>query len=239
MRVLLKVIPGSVQQERSARLIGGALKTSNPKTTGSSQQHLHEALPHAPYHEGQRLIDAYFAQVHVFAPLVHEPTFRSQFLTQSRADSPWMALLYMVFALGSVASSTSDSEEDLIYYRAAQAHLGLESFGSGQMETLQALILMGGLYLHYRNRPNMASAIMGAVTKIAFGLGLHRGLHDEFTRRRTETEIKRRTWWCIFALDSWGSITLGRPHTAVNKYDAKLPGNFIDDQVISQNPRIL
>ena len=183
-----------------------------------------------PYHESQRLIDAYFSEVHVFSPMVHEPTFRMQFLTQSRKDSAWLALFYMVLALGSVASSTSDSDQDIVYYREAQAHLGLESFGSGHLETLQALILMGGMYLHYRNRPNMASAIIGAANRMACGLGLHRESHGSVTQRVTDTEIKRRTWWSCYVLDSWGSITLGRPNYTT-KHDTKQPRNLVDDQV--------
>ena len=69
-----------------------------------------------------------------------------------------LALLNMVFAMGSVVSSTSDSDQNIFYYQRARQHLGLESLGSGHMETLQALTIMGGLYLHYRNRPNLASA---------------------------------------------------------------------------------
>lgn len=231
VRVLVKVLPGSILQDNEAR--PAKLADSGPVESPTFHQQPIDSAPQVSYHEGQRLIDAYFTHVHVFAPMVHEPTFRTQYLTRSRRGSPWMALFYMVLALGSVASSTSDSEDDIMYYRAAQAHLGLESFGSGQMETLQALILMGGLYLHYRNRPNMASAIMGAANRIASGLGLHREFPGDVMNATTiETEIRRRTWWCNYVLDSWGSTTLGRPYHAA-KFEVKPPRNLVDDQVSS------
>ncbi|KAJ9133856.1 Fungal specific transcription factor domain-containing protein [Pleurostoma richardsiae] len=227
VRVLVKVLPGSIQHEKEARPTRAP--EAGPAALPAFPSAVPGSAPQLSYHEGQRLIDAYFSQVHIFAPMVHEPTFRNQYLSRNRRDSPWMALLYMVLALGSVASSTSDSEEDIVYYRAAQAHLGLESFGSGQMETLQALILMGGLYLHYRNRPNMASAIMGATNRIACGLGLHREFHGGVAQGLAETEVRRRTWWSNYVVDIWGSITLGRPYHAA-KFDVKPPRNLIDDQ---------
>jgi hypothetical protein len=237
VRVLVQILPAS----KLSRQPKDARPTNLEDITGPSFAVSPRSINPAPqihYHESQRLIDAYFSNVHVFAPIVHEPTFRTQFLTQSRKDTAWLSLFYMVLALGSIASSTSESVDDIAYYRAAQAHLGLDSFGSGHLETLQGLILMGGMYLHYRNRPNMASAIMGAVNRMACGLGLHRESHDNAAQSFTQTEIRRRTWWSSYVLDSWGSITLGRPNH-ITKYDVRAPRNIIDDQVFSTVQRAL
>jgi hypothetical protein len=183
-----------------------------------------------PYHEGQRLIDSYFTHIHVFAPMIHEQTFRVTYLSNERTDSSWLALLNMVFAMGSVAASGSDSDQDIIFYHRARQHLGLESLGSGHMETLQALTLMGGMYLHYRNRPNLASALLGAAIRIACSLGLHREFHSDESPLNIEREVNRRTWWSIFILDSWGSTTLGRPLTC-DENGTEIPKNMIDDRV--------
>ena len=232
VRVLVDVLPGfnALQPANNAEpRQSDAVST----TAGVNSPQSPSVAPQIQYHDGQRLIDAYFSNVHVFAPMIHEPTFRTQFLMQSRKDSAWLSLFYMVLALGSVTTSSwSDSRDDIVYYRAAQAHLGLESFGSGHIETLQALILIGGLYLHYRNKPNMASAIMGAANRMASGLGLHREAHDQTSQSQRETETRRRTWWSLYVLDSWGSITLGRPNHSI-MYNAKVPRNLIDDQVMS------
>lgn len=184
------------------------------------------------YREEQRLIDAYFAGIHVFAPIIHEPSFRSKYLTsQTSGDRSWLALLNMVLALGSVSSSAGDSDEDLQYYYAAQQCLSLESFGSGRLETLQALVLMGGQYLHFRNRPNMASAIIVACYRMACGLGLHLRTHeDPGGKISLQEEIKRRNWWTIYVLDTWGSMTLGRPSVSSGTL-VDLPRNILDDHV--------
>ena len=57
-------------------------------------------------------------------------------------------VLYMVFALGSIDHTTSDSIKDVYYYMAAKFHVGYNGFGNRQIKTLQALILIAGLYLH-------------------------------------------------------------------------------------------
>jgi hypothetical protein len=186
------------------------------------------------YREEQQLIDAYFAGIHVFAPIIHEPSFRNKYLTrQGNNDRSWLALLNTVLALGSVVSSAGDSNEDFQYYQRATHYLSLESFGSGRLETLQALVLMGGQYLHFRNRPNMASAVIGACYRIASGLGLHfRGFEDYEGRINLQEEVKRRNWWTIYVLDTWGSMTLGRPSVALNTL-IDVPRNVLDDLVRS------
>lgn len=180
----------------------------------------------------QRLVDAYFYHIHPSTPILDERYFRSTFESNERDDSAWLALLHMVFALGTIACTKSDSNEDIYHYKIAKSHLGLDSFGSGHIETLQALILMAGWYLQYRNRPNMASAIMGAIFRMANALSLHRELPGEETpHNRRERELRRRIWWSIVVLDAGEATTLGRVANT-NLFDLKVkPPRNIDDLV--------
>jgi hypothetical protein len=162
--------------------------------------------------EGQTLIDAYFNRVQIFVPMLDEPSFRADYLNGRRNDPPWLALLNMVFAMGSIVSNKSDDHNHIIFYNKAKEQLGLDSFGSGHLETLQALNLMGGYYLHYINRPNMANAITGACLRIACAMGLHReSMPEPGNANAMIIEQRRRTWWSLFCLDTWASTTLGRP----------------------------
>ena len=161
-------------------------------------------------------IDAYFAHIQGVVPILDEAEFRDTWARGLRNDRPWLALLNMVFVLGSLAVGDSD-ESSSIYYARAKDYLDLELLGIGCMESLQALCLLGGVYLHYKNSPNMAYSIMGAATRIAIGLGLHRqpGLMAPIIQDASQgggkRQIRRRLWWSLFRLDSWGSMTLGRP----------------------------
>lgn len=162
--------------------------------------------------EGQTLIDAYFNRVQILVPMLDEPSFRADYLSGRRNDAPWLALLNMVFAMGSIVANKSDDHGHINFYNRAKEQLGMDSFGSGHLETLQALSLMGGYYLHYINRPNMANAISGAALRMACAMGLHReSVSDQKDGNQLVQELRRRTWWSLFCLDTWASTTLGRP----------------------------
>lgn len=165
----------------------------------------------------QRCIDFYFEHVHAITPLLDEEDFRRQWASGTRQDASWLGLLNMVFAMGSIAASSDSLHEQ--YYRQARSYIDLDSLGAGNLEGLQALCILGGYYLHYRNSPNMAYGVHGAAHRVAIALGLHREprrhpthtdpLEEERYNRRIET--RRRTWWSLFCLDVWGTMSHGRP----------------------------
>ncbi|KAF2641895.1 hypothetical protein P280DRAFT_541382 [Massarina eburnea CBS 473.64] len=182
-----------------------------------------DALPPQP--QGQELVESYFERVHPFFPMIEERKFWSTYLYGDRKDAPWLGLLNMVFALGSLASSTADNETHYIYYNRSRRHLSLDSFGSGNLEVLQALAMMSGYYMHYLNRPNEAHSIMGGTLRMATALGLHREYSDASKSDANKhlnvlapeqvdsisPAMRRRIWWSLFCLDSWASTTTGRP----------------------------
>lgn len=225
LRVLLSIAPKSIFSSQNTM--------TRPELSG------HSSRPTEPSHDLQSLVDAYFAHIHPKTPIVDEATFRQTLASGARKDSPWLALLNIIYALGSIALTTSDSFADLPFYNAAKSHLGIESFGSGHIETIQALALMAGWYLHYRNRPNMASAVMGAVFRMANALGLHKepagevGGEDGGIGRRNR-EIRRRIWWSLVVLDAGEATNLGRV-SKINLFDSEvgLPSNINEVSVTS------
>jgi hypothetical protein len=161
----------------------------------------------------RNVIDAYFKRIHILIPMLDETAFRTEFFEGHRKDSAWLALANAVLAMGSIAASKSTDFSHFIFYNKAMDHLSIDAFGSSRIETVQALTIIGGFYLHYVNRPNMANALLGTTMRMACALGLHRELPS---RSETETdirtaEVRRRTWWSLFCLDTWGSTTMGRP----------------------------
>jgi hypothetical protein len=165
----------------------------------------------------QRCIDFYFDHFHMITPLLDEQEFRKEYMAGTRTDSSWRGLLYMVFVLGSIASGSEHFHEH--YYRQARSFVNLDSLGAGNLESLHALLLLGGFYLHYRNSPNMAYGVLGAAHRLAIALGLHREPRhrsnslDPAARElyHKRIEMRRRTWWSLFCLDTWGAMTQGRP----------------------------
>lgn len=161
--------------------------------------------------KGQTLIDAYFKRIQVFIPMLDETSFRADYLEGQRFDAPWLALLNMVFAMGSIVAMKSDDYNHINYYNRAMENLPMDAFGSSHIETVQALALIGGYYLHYINRPNMANSVLGGTIRMASALGLHRESLAQGMADDTAAETRRRTWWSLFCLDTWATTTMGRP----------------------------
>ena len=208
------------------------LETFPPNTFPYSPTTFVPVIP-TSYRDELRFIDTYFSVMHVFAPIIDESSFRYKYLTdQNHQDRPWLALLNMVLALGSIGDSGGESNGDIQYYNLAYQCLSLDSFESCHLEMLQALVLMGGQYLPLRNRPNMASAIIGACYRTAVGLGLHLGSGEAVQGKiSVQEDIKRRICSTIYVLDTWGSLTLDRPFIPSDLL-MQPPKIFPDDQVI-------
>ncbi|KAH7231515.1 fungal-specific transcription factor domain-containing protein [Fusarium solani] len=173
--------------------------------------HLEETAPIPWTWKGQLLIDNYFKGVHVFTPMLDEVAFRADYLGGQRCDAPWLSLLNMVFAMGAIMATKSSDLDHFKFYEKAMKHLSMGAFGSSHIETVQALALLGGYYLHYVNRPNMANAILGATIRMASALGLHREPVAGDNTNTALVEMRRRTWWSLFCLDTWTTTTMGRP----------------------------
>lgn len=162
-----------------------------------------------------QILDAYFTYFQPFVPMLDEQQFRETYRAGCRTDDRWLGLLNIVLALGTIAASTSDDLSHRAFFQRAKSHLSLESFGCSHMETIQTLGLMGGYYLHYTSQPNLAYAMMGAALRMAATLGLHKEFADnqEVPDRGKVScmDRKRRVWWSLFCMDTWGCMTLGRP----------------------------
>ena len=99
--------------------------------------------------DGLFLLNSYFQFVHPLIPLLEEQSFRETYHLGVRHDSRWLALLNMVFAMGSMAASDAEDKNHFVYFERAKHHLGgLECLGSAHLETVQSLAIMGGFYLH-------------------------------------------------------------------------------------------
>lgn len=214
IKVMFETVPRARSFIMPAQTVGSSVEGTCSRPHGLDPDP--DELP--PESIGIKLIDSYFAHVHILMPMLDEESFRYRYQHQSRRDPPWLCLLNMVFALGSLSRSTCDSEEHLVYYQRARKHMDTETFGSGNLLTLQAFALLSGCYLRVLNRSNEAHAIMGATLRMAIAQGLHRDSEAPSTvsvayrgDAETTTEARRRTWWTLYVLDTWASSTTGQP----------------------------
>ncbi|KAL3472740.1 fungal-specific transcription factor domain-containing protein [Aspergillus californicus] len=208
LRALFRLFPGAKDRiVQESKLWPGVQDDTQPLTFTPTPDPLREL----------RYIGFYFEHIHAITPFLHEESFRATFAAADGQSPAWLGLCNMVLTVGSIASGSDTAH--IHYYNQARLYLDLDSLGSGNLETLQALCLLGGYYLHYRNSPNMAYAILGAAQRLAIALGLHRESPVRNEHQDLETgeryairiETRRRTWWSLYCLDTWASMTLGRP----------------------------
>lgn len=197
------------------------------RTRGTQLENFTQPGTSTPFVPEQIAVDAYFEHLHGTNAMIDEEGFRKSFKDQVRTDDAWIALFNMVLALGSIAAGEDNSHA--FYYSRAQRVIGYNTFGTGNLEMLQALILLGGGYLHYINSPNTAYLIMGMAFRMALAMALHRepskGSQQERHHfedspssipgisRLPRAEIRRRTWWTLVYVDSSAGLLLGRPPT--------------------------
>ena len=181
------------------------------ETEGRSKEKTPSAWSEIP------LINAYFDYVHPFVPLIDEQYFRNTYIAQKRTDPRWLLLLNTVLAMGGMAAASScEDMGHVVYWKRASQYLSVETLGSVHIETVQALSLLGGYYLHYLNKPHVANNLMGATLRIATALGLHRDYPEAMKPKSAGKtaygiEMRRRVWWNLFIMDAWHGAALGRP----------------------------
>lgn len=172
------------------------------------QQEVNTAHNQAKLSETE-IISAYFIYFHPFTPLVDKEAFWETYLAGDRTDDRWLALLNIVLALGCIAIEPPESLTHRSYFIACKDHLDLSALGSSHLETIQTLGLLGGWYCHYTSQPNLAWSLLGAALRMAVAMGIDR---DTKTNPHLPTvSLRCRMWWSLLCMDTWASMTLGRP----------------------------
>jgi hypothetical protein len=171
------------------------------------------SIPYAVTSLGQLepFVEAYFSLYHRSYPIIHEATFRAQFMEviPRPSGNTWQVLLFVIAAVGAFTTSTQPSDVDLGLFEAAKARMSIDMLETGNLLLVQALALSSN-HMQKRNKPNSGYNYMGLARRIAMGTGLHK----EFPTWETsllETEMRRRIWYCLYIFDVGAIITFSRP----------------------------
>lgn len=175
----------------------------------------------------ENYVDAYFKLYHPTFPILHEPTFRSEYAREAPrpGGGVWHVLANLVVAMGAFVSSTCSDGTDATIFRGVKDGLSVESLESGSLALVQIFALAAN-YLQKRNKPNSGSNYAGIALRLAIGLGLHKEFEDWKTSPLRK-EIRRRVWWLLCILDVGATVTYGRPLTWPQAgVEAALPANI-------------
>ncbi|KAK5557104.1 hypothetical protein LTR46_004915 [Exophiala xenobiotica] len=157
------------------------------------------------------MVDAYFALYHPTFPILHQPSFRQEYMKLSSRPgaSTFHILVNLVATLGAFVSSSGADDTHITLFNAVKANLTIGSLETGSLSLVQAFA-MAATYLQKRNRPNSGYNYGGVALRMATSLGLHKEFHG-WQATPFKKEVRRRVWWSLCVLDVGATVTYGRP----------------------------
>lgn len=176
-------------------------RQSGPQPTYPHHNHV---LP--PKQLTDRLLSHYHGSVHVYAPILHWPTFIQDYDSVYRAGSfqhsshIWVGMFYAVLACGTLMDpqpNSSAREGDGAGY--LDMCLGSINTWSDELTIDHARsALLISIYFLEVNLRSAGWVWLGAAVRISQDIGLHT---DRGPYPPMEAEMRRRVWWSVYNWD--------------------------------------
>ncbi|CAM1507737.1 Fc.00g045850.m01.CDS01 [Cosmosporella sp. VM-42] len=198
-----------------------------------------------PREEANELLARYFDFASATHRFLHRPTvqewldelcdtngaMRDKATARSRK-----ALLFMLLAYAKNypkgGTGSVDPEASAIFFSAAEDQLAGEK-GAIRLTSVQARLAQC-FYLLSQSRLNHTWTLFGTTAHLALALGIHRRrLGDSHgVLDYVDLECRKRTFWCMYNLDTYLSAALGRPRSFHDEdIDQELPASLNDTQI--------
>ena len=152
-----------------------------------------------PKYEADRLMTHYQSNMHQTLPMIHWPSFRGKYELVYRNRSleqvprEWIALLYAVFACGTLHRSWKDGQKYLEISRSF-TDLWIEDYNLDHVRTA----LLSTIFLIEMNLKSAGWTYLGCAVRMCFDIGLH---CEAGSWSAIEEEMRRRVWWCVYSCD--------------------------------------
>ena len=178
----------------------GIFKTPYPRDLTSSSVGAHAGLPPLlPKDMSDSLIRQYHIAFHPTLPIIHWPSFQEQYDSVYRENSLrlvpqiWVALLYAVYACGSLQDSWQEGKQYLDISKSLM-DLWTEDLTLDHVRTT----LLNGVFLVEMNLKSAGWIWIGFAVRISFDIGLH---CEAGRWSAIEEEMRRRVWWSTYTCD--------------------------------------
>lgn len=160
------------------------------------------------------LVTAYFVHINRGWPIIDEESFTEQLAGKDPRNPLSLPLLNAVLLVGAhVLSAERDDLKDLqaTFFRRAKTLIDAR-YDQDRLAYVQSALLMTWYSDGHEEVIANAWYWIGAATRAAIGLGMHRD-----TTRAKLVPVPRRTWvrvfWVMFQFDTLISLTYGRPQS--------------------------
>ncbi|KAH6873806.1 fungal-specific transcription factor domain-containing protein [Thelonectria olida] len=189
------------------------------------------------YDVGVMLSNAYFENVHLQYPFLHEPTFRQWENNASRLDSvvaspTELFFVNMVYSIGALLKANTKSLPQQLYV-SALFYLD-HALSQKNLQSIQALLCCALYSLRSSIGPSIWS-LSGLALRQCIELGYHRSLKKISLRTNVlRLEMRKRVFWCAYQMDCASSVNLGLPLSLpIQEVDTEFPMD-IDDASLSE-----
>ncbi|ODM17671.1 hypothetical protein SI65_06459 [Aspergillus cristatus] len=193
------------------------------------------------------LLQSYWDSVHWFMMVFDEEAFKREYreILGSQSVAPQQmgtaVLILMVLAMGARYAADDkigrvgvNRQELQVFQNNMLDQIRARFFDvldMGDVECVQLCILLSSFYL-YNGKPNLAFPILGAGTRSAQVQGLHNEALWRIKNMAT-VEVRRRTWWALYVLERFASMTYGRPSSIDCTFcDVKMPQDMNDTLIV-------
>lgn len=187
-------------------------------------------------HTSDQILHSYYSSIHLVMPIIHWPTFLSEYENVYKAGSfqnvlpEWISLFYAVLAVGSLFNKEQATQRPKKGREFIDISLSLSDNWTDDftLDHARAAILTSIFFAEI----NLKSI---ARRWLAIGVCISQeiGLHTEFGSWSTiELEIRRRIWWGVYIWDRQISLEYGRPpFIKETDSDVSLPTAVEDHQI--------
>lgn len=244
---------GQIAHESPVSMSGFSpeLHLSSQPSRSKRAKRLHSPVSTAvSYDMAMHLIDLFFDKIQPWLPLLHKPSFRNRYADcLQRSEScleglpiDEILLLYGIFTLSARHSplvefaGVSPLERGARFFApATDCYNQARDLSQPSMPYLQGCILLS--FWDYTSDPSLQGWIrVGVCVRLAYELGLSdvdeeeeaafniTELNSSNGLTSIQKEEKRRAWWLVWDLDTFGSMVCSRPYaTDSQRMRVKLP----------------
>ncbi|KEF62778.1 uncharacterized protein A1O9_00751 [Exophiala aquamarina CBS 119918] len=169
-------------------------------------------------------VNQYFQTSHNLYPVLEKASFIGRYEhfwgglpTEGQGFELWIAVLYMVMALGhqcstidpdpSVRTRALECTDGEMCFLMARSTFADVPFRGGDLSAATSMFL-GFIWLYNQQRFHESYAILGAAARVGYAIGLHR---QPSQLENPKVATMKTLWWCLFIYETELATFSGRP----------------------------